>query len=139
MRTAPTLVHEVTVPVTWGDVDPAQIVFHPRFFHWMDYACMEWLKAIGRPARRVAEEDNVHLLIVEAGASFRRPAYFDDILRLSVSLGEVNSKIFTLNVKIYRANAELVAEGYQKRAYVRYHPDGMKKAEPIPPSFFTGV
>lgn len=132
-------VHAVEVPVTWGDVDPAKIVFHPRYFHWIDYACQQWLKAVGRAPLRLAEEENIHLLIVEAHASFRRPSYYDDILRLEVSPGEVSRKVFTLEVKIFRNGSELVAEGYQKRAYVRYHPDGSKHAEPIPPDFFAGV
>jgi acyl-CoA thioesterase FadM len=31
--------HATTVQVRWGDVDPAGIVFYPRFFEWYDLGC----------------------------------------------------------------------------------------------------
>jgi len=130
--------HSVTVPVTWGDVDPAQIVFHPKFFYWIDYACMEWLRSVDRHPTDVAARDGVYLLIIEANAQFLRPAYLDDQLRLTVELTDIAAKTFRLDIKVHRVrDEELLVVAHQRRAYVRYHPDNVKKAEAIPAGFFT--
>jgi len=43
--------HATTVQARWSDVDPAGIVFYPRFFEWYDLGC-ETLFAAGSSACR---------------------------------------------------------------------------------------
>jgi 4-hydroxybenzoyl-CoA thioesterase len=41
--------------VEFGDCDPAQIVFNPNYFRWMDAASLRFFRACGVPTWREME------------------------------------------------------------------------------------
>jgi acyl-CoA thioesterase FadM len=44
-----TLERATTIQVRWNDVDPAGIVFYPRFFEWYDLGCETLFASLGMP------------------------------------------------------------------------------------------
>ena len=42
-------IHTLSVTVEFGDCDPAQIVYYPNFFRWMDAASRHYFAAAGVP------------------------------------------------------------------------------------------
>ncbi|HYF43372.1 MAG TPA: acyl-CoA thioesterase, partial [Ramlibacter sp.] len=42
--------------LTWGDCDPAGIIYYPTYYRWMDAATWSLVAAAGYPATRMRAE-----------------------------------------------------------------------------------
>jgi len=63
-----------TVNVSFGDCDPAGIVFYPRFFAWFDATFHGFLKDLNLPHARVCKKLEITGIgIIETGAEFTSP------------------------------------------------------------------
>lgn len=65
--------HQITYPVTFGDCDPAGIVFYPNIYKWLDRCFHDWLRGFGGHAALCARFDLLGMGLTEATARFRRP------------------------------------------------------------------
>jgi 4-hydroxybenzoyl-CoA thioesterase len=127
-------VHTSTVQVRWGDVDPAGIVFYPRFFEWYDYGCEGLFAALGLPwPEAFPRYGIVGVPIVESGSRFVSPARYGDTLTIRSRVAWVKEKIFRMEHEI-SAGDRLCASGFEIRAWVRRPatPGEPLRAIPIP-------
>jgi 4-hydroxybenzoyl-CoA thioesterase len=75
--------HATTVQARWSDVDPAGIVFYPRFFEWYDLGCEALFAALGFPWPEAFPRFGiVGVPIVESGSKFVSPARYGDVLTI---------------------------------------------------------
>lgn len=75
--------HEV--PITFGDCDPAGIVFYPRFFAWMDAGFHAFLRARGTShAALCAQFGACGIGLITAQSRFLSPARDGDLMRLEL-------------------------------------------------------
>jgi 4-hydroxybenzoyl-CoA thioesterase len=90
--------------VEWGDCDPAQIVFYPNFFRWMDAASLRFFRAAGVPPWREFESVSGILgtPLVDASARFLRPASYGDVLDVDTAIDEWRGKSFVMSHIIRR-------------------------------------
>lgn len=74
--------HDVAtrVEVSFGDCDPAGIVFYPRFFAWADRAFHDTLRPMGGHAAICQQLNAVGIGLIAAEARFRRPVRDGDLL-----------------------------------------------------------
>ena len=106
-----------TVKVEWGDCDGARIVFYPNFFRWMDAAAWHFFAANGLSAReRLAGSNWRGFPLVDARATFRKPARFGDTLEIATRLARWGSKSLELEHIIRNAGAVAV-EGRETRIW----------------------
>ena len=80
----------VRIPIRFGDVDHARIVYYPRFFHYFHVAFEEFFFA--RLARRyvdVIERGKLGFPAVRAEAEFRAPLRFGQTLTMEVSVARI--------------------------------------------------
>src|SRR6266571_4081531 len=67
--------HTTEVQVRWSDVDPAGVVFYPRFFQWYDLGCESLFASLGLPwPEAFPKYQIVGVPIVESGSKFMSPA-----------------------------------------------------------------
>lgn len=78
--------HPVEVPVTFGDCDPAAVVFHPNIFRWFDFAFHDWLRQFGGHAELCRTLDAIGIGLVEVGAAFLLPVHAGDLLRIEMTI-----------------------------------------------------
>jgi 4-hydroxybenzoyl-CoA thioesterase len=78
--------HTFSQPVTFGDCDPAGILFYPNIFRWLDAAFHDWLRPLGGHAALCERLGAVGLGLIDVSARFRSPIRDGDrvVLRLSV-------------------------------------------------------
>ena len=126
---------ETEISVEWGDCDAAGIVFYPNFFAWFDTAFQRMTRARGFGHRVIRERYGiVGLPIVDANAAFRSPASFDDVLTVSAAVGHWGRSSLKVDYRVMLAD-RLVAEGYEKRVWVRRRTDGGLEGVAIPQEF----
>ncbi len=86
--------------VRWGEVDAQGVVFNPNYFVYADVAATEFFRAAG-----VLVDDHPDLnqsYVVDARASFRGSARFDDLLDIEVFVARIGRSSYDLRVDIWR-------------------------------------
>ena len=110
--------HATQVQVRWSDVDPAGIVYYPRFFQWYDLGCEELFLALGLPwPEAFPRYDIVGVPIVESGSRFLSPVRYGDLLTIRSKVAWVRQKTFRMEHEI-SVDARLCALGFEVRAWV---------------------
>jgi 4-hydroxybenzoyl-CoA thioesterase len=128
----------VRVQVSWGDCDPAGIVFYPRFYAWMDRAShvLARLMGVARQAMLPPSPDLLGFPIVAAQAQFLAPARMDDTLEVRARVCRIGRTSFSLNHEIVRLEpggaCTPIARGREDRVFVANTVDGLKSRELTP-------
>jgi acyl-CoA thioester hydrolase len=82
---------EIQVQVRYTDCDPMSVAHHSVYPVWLEIAPTELLRAKG-VAYRDLEERGVLFVVVKLSVSYKRPAKYDDQLRVRVwELGDEES------------------------------------------------
>jgi len=130
-----------SVRVAFGDCDPANIVYFPNFYRWLDQSTHDLCEAAGFELVAVRRERQwVGFPLAEAGARFHRPATINDQLRIETRVREWRPKMFLLDHRIFR-DGLLLVEGWQTR-FIGVHLPGQGRrlaALPIPREFIQAV
>ena len=118
--------------VEFGDCDPAQIVFFPNYFKWMDAASLRFFRAAGVPPWREFEAECgiIGTPVVDASARFVRPASYGDVLDVDTYVAQWRGKSFVMSHIIRRGEAVLV-EGQVVRVFARRHPDDPHRIQAV--------
>ena len=70
MTSARKLVHSVSVPIRWGDMDAQGHVNNAVYFQYMEQARIEWLESL---RERVGDVNDLGSVIVNASCTFLLP------------------------------------------------------------------
>jgi 4-hydroxybenzoyl-CoA thioesterase len=131
--------------VEFGDCDPAGIVFYPNFFRWMDAAAWAFFAANGLSARDVlagadAPARALGFPLVDARASFKKPARQGDRLEIETRVARWGAKSFELDHLITIAG-EVAVEGRETRIWGVADPTspGRLRAVPVPEAVKTRI
>jgi 4-hydroxybenzoyl-CoA thioesterase len=128
------------VEVTFGDCDPAGIVFFPNFSRWMDTASLAFFMQCGVPPWRelVKTRGIVGTPLLEINTKFIKSATYGERLRVTTHVAEWRAKVIVQMHRITRSRADggedLICEGREVRAFVRrdeHDPDRLR-AIPVP-------
>jgi 4-hydroxybenzoyl-CoA thioesterase len=124
--------HVTRFTVEFGDCDPAQIVFYPNYFRWMDAASLHYFRAMGVPSWREygARTGIIGTPLVDASAKFLRPATYGDVLDVRTTIDEWRGRSFVMSHIICRGDDVLV-EGREVRVFARPHPDDPARIQAV--------
>lgn len=119
--------------VEFGDCDPAQIVFYPNYFRWMDAASLRFFRSFGVPTWREMEAETgiIGIPLVDASARFARPASYGDAIEVETTIIMLLGKSFVMK-HIIRRDSEILVEGREVRVFARRHPDDPKRIQAVP-------
>jgi len=126
--------HTTTLRVRWGDVDPAGIVFYPRFLEWYDLAAETLFESLGLEwPTMFGKYGLVGIPIVESGATFLSPVRWGDVISIRAMIAWVKEKTLRMEYEI-SVGDRLCARGFEVRAWVLRpeSPDGPLHAGRIP-------
>ena len=102
--------------VRFHECDPQGVVFNAHYFAYFDVALTEmWREAFGSYRKVVAEGTDV--VVVEAGATFRAAARFDDELDVELRIDRLGTTSMTTATTI-RRDGELLVEGRMVHVFV---------------------
>ena len=109
------MLHQASIDVSFGDCDPAGIVFYPNYFRWMDAVFHGFLKArAGGHAQLCQTLGAKGIGLMETSMSFASPATDGD--RLTWSLDDITwqDRSFALTYRVETAGRK-VLEGQERR------------------------
>jgi YbgC/YbaW family acyl-CoA thioester hydrolase len=88
--------------VRWGDVDAAGIIFYGSYIRFFEIGETELFRAVGLPYGKVFEELNIWLPRVHLECDFHRAAQMDDLLQVSVYVGNIGRTSLRLDFEVRR-------------------------------------
>ncbi|MEM1536719.1 MAG: thioesterase family protein [Candidatus Bathyarchaeia archaeon] len=106
--------------VSWADTDAAQMVYFSNFFRFFSKAEEDFYEHLGLLELFATKE--VILPRVEAHCQYKKPAKFNDLLEIELTVEDLKEKSVKYGFKIYNKKTnELIAEGYLVAVAVNRH------------------
>jgi len=110
--------HVSSIRVRYADTDQMKFVYYGKFFEYFEQGRSDLLRTIGLPYTRV-EEMGLFIPVVEAHASYKKPARYDDLLQVITILKDPPVARVRLDYEVYReGEKDLLADGYSKHSYL---------------------
>ncbi len=123
--------HEIELRVRYQETDPMGFLHHANYFTYFEIGRTELLRASGGNYRRM-EEAGLLVVVVKAECRFRRPARYDDVLRLRTTVVRVTPAKIEHEYQLFRGD-ELLATGHVTMAVV----DRQGRVQQVPEEFQT--
>lgn len=103
---------KTTVRVTWADTDAAGVVHFSRFFVYFERTEEEFYRSLSLSFTDLRNK-GLWLPRVEAFCQYKKPARFEDILEVELTLEQLRDKSAKFGFTVTnRETAELLATGY---------------------------
>lgn len=114
-----TFTHRRTVRIEWGDCDPAQIVFYPRYFAFFDGATQELFRAaLGMPKIEwVRKFGIIGIPMVDTRAKFIVPSRYGDDIVIESRVARFGGSSFDVEHKVFRVGEVLAIEASETRVW----------------------
>ncbi|MEN6457407.1 MAG: thioesterase family protein [Thermoguttaceae bacterium] len=118
--------HEIELRVRYQETDPMGFLHHGYYFTYFEIGRTELLRAAGGNYRQM-EAEGLLIVVVKAGCRFRRPARYDDLLRLRTTVTRVTTAKIEHRYELFR-DGELLATGETTLAVL----DRTGRVQPVP-------
>ena len=129
------LVGTIQRDVTWGDCDPAGIIYYPTYIRWIDAGTWNLFFLTGfTPASLRAEYPGMDMPAASSGMQFRNPTTYGERVEVRSRIEQWGGKSFRVGHEIFRADGALLASGSETRVWVRNTPDEGLRSQVIPES-----
>ena len=119
------------IRVRYCECDPMGVVHHTAYPVWFEMGRTELLRGTGRTYRDM-EQAGVFLAVVRMQVTYRRPARYDDLLRLETTLTDVGHVKIEHAYQLFRGD-ELLCTGATTLACL----DREGKARALPEGLFA--
>jgi len=131
------------VQIQWGDCDPANIVYYPRYFAMFDDSTSTLFEVAGFSKQDLVRKYGlVGIPMVDTRAKFYIPSTYGDWIIIETKIESIKRSSFEVKHNVYKGEA-LAIEGFETRVLVGrdpVNPDKLKSA-PFPAEMvakFTG-
>jgi acyl-CoA thioester hydrolase len=121
----------IEIRVRYCECDPMGVVHHTVYPVWFEMGRTELLRATGRTYREL-EQAGVFLAVVRMQVAYRRPARYDDALRLETTLVTAGHVKIEHTYELFRGD-ELLCTGATTLACL----DRDGRARALPEGLFT--
>jgi 4-hydroxybenzoyl-CoA thioesterase len=126
------MLHQATLDISFGDCDPAGIVFFPNYFRWMDAVFHGFLKTRARGHAQLCQTLGAKGLgLMETSMSFASPTTDGDRLTWSLDHITWQDRSFELSYRVETA-ARKVLEGRERRGVFVMTDGRMRTADANP-------
>ncbi len=111
--------HEARFRVRYAETDQMGVVYYANYFIWMEIGRAEFCRAAGLRYKDMEESDGILLAVVDAHCRYAFPAYYDEEIAVSTSLGIVNRRMVEFRYEISEATAgRPLARGATKHIFL---------------------
>ncbi|WP_016989847.1 acyl-CoA thioesterase [Flavobacterium sp. ACAM 123] len=124
--------HEFNIRVRYSETDQMGVVYHGNYAQYFEMGRVEWLRNIGISYKRM-EEDGVMLPVVSLNINYKKPARYDNLLRIKTILKSQTTVKVEFDYEIYNEEGELLTIANSILVFVN-----IKTGRPtVPPKYVT--
>lgn len=125
---------DISVRVRYAETDQMGVVYHGNYAPYFEMGRVEWLRDLGL-SYKVMEEQGVMLPVVSLTMNYKRPARYDDNLKVRTIFKSLNGVKIEFDYEIYNEKEELLTNGYSMLVFV-----DMKTGKPtLPPQYVLEI
>lgn len=125
---------DISVRVRYAETDQMGVVYHGNYAPYFEMGRVEWLRDLGL-SYRVMEEQGVMLPVVSLTMNYKRPARYDDNLKVRTIFKSLSGVKIEFDYEIYNEKEELLTTGYSMLVFV-----DMKTGKPtLPPQYVLDI
>lgn len=124
--------HELEVRVRYAETDQMGVVYHGNYAQYFEMGRVEWLRNLGL-SYAFMEKNGIMLPVVSLTINYKKPARYDDLLRVRTIFKKQESVRIEFDYEIYNQKGELLTTGNSVLVFV-----DMKTGRPVsPPDYVT--
>ena len=117
VRKKANITNRKTIHIEWGDCDPAQIVYFPRYFEYFDACTAGLFRKAGLPKRQMLKTYGIiGIPLVDLRASFITPSRFSDAVVVESEITEWRRSSFSVRHRLFNKNV-LAVECFEIRVW----------------------
>jgi acyl-CoA thioester hydrolase len=124
------------VRVYYEDTDAGGVVYHANYLRFLERARSEWLRGLGHEQDRLRREHGVLFAVTRVRIDFLKPARFNDLIEVGVTLMDLGRASLQLAQGITRPPDGLLCRAEVRLACVD---DMTFRPRPIPESLLRGL
>jgi acyl-CoA thioester hydrolase len=114
--------YETTARVRYAETDQMGVVYHANFFVWFEVGRVELLRQMGFQYKEMEARDDCYIVVAEARCRYRKPARYDDVIRIRTRIAESRSRTIGFAYEILNdATGEVLATGETKHVVCDRH------------------
>jgi len=122
--------YEFDVRVRYAETDQMGVVYHGNYAQYFEMGRVEWLRNLGISYKWM-EENGIMLPVVALNMNYKKPARYDDLLKVKTIFKSQSSVKIEFDYEIYNEKEELLTTGYSMLVFVN-----MKTGRPtLPPDY----
>lgn len=123
---------EYTVRVRYAETDQMGVVYHGNYAQYFEMGRVEWLRNLG-VSYKWMEENGIMLPVVSLTMNYKKPARYDDLIRVKTIFVKQSSVKIEFDYEIYNEKEELLTTGSSTLVFV-----DMKTGRPtVPPNYIS--
>lgn len=110
--------HRTTIRVRYAETDQMKVVYYGRYFEYFEQARTDLLREQGLSYAEM-ERDGIFLPVIEAHATYRRSASYDDRIVIESIVREVPTARIRIDYVVTKEGSEdVLAEGYTVHSFL---------------------
>jgi 4-hydroxybenzoyl-CoA thioesterase len=111
------LTNRKTIQIEWGDCDPAQIVFYPRYLAYFDACTTALFGKAGLSKRQMLKTHQIlGIPLVDLRVSFKQPSRFSDTVVVESEITEWRRSSFCVRHRLFNKSV-LAVECFEIRVW----------------------
>lgn len=101
---------EIVLRVRYGETDQMGVVYHGNYAQYFEIGRVEWLRKFGVSYKQM-EEEGLMLPVISLNTEFKKPARYDDLIKVETRLVKLPSAKIEFEYKITNQAGEILTRG----------------------------
>jgi acyl-CoA thioester hydrolase len=104
--------HDTLLRVRYAETDQMGYVYYGNYYTYFEVGRVEFMRARGVAYKDMEIADDSFIVVAESNCRYRRPARYDDLLRIRTRVAELRRRTLKFSYEVLReADSELLASG----------------------------
>ena len=101
---------EIEFRVRYGETDQMGVVYHGNYAQYFEMGRTGWLREMGF-SYRALEESGIMLPVISLSINYKKPARYDDLIKVKTTLVKLPSVTIEFNYEIVNEKNEILTIG----------------------------
>ena len=119
--------HTTNIRVRYGETDQMGIMYYGNYALYYEVGRVEAIRSLGVTYKSL-EEDGIGMPVVRLESKFLKPAYYDDLLRITTTIPEIPDRFINFQVIIHNEDNHIIHKAKVVLCFQDFQTGSMIKA-----------
>lgn len=112
--------HTATIRVGYAETDKMGFVHHSNYVRYYETARWELFRSVGLTYKSI-EEQGIWMPVIDVHAVYKKPAFYDDILRIETHIKDLPKVKFHCHFSLFNQHNEEINHAVVTLAFMHEH------------------